>query len=145
MEAMRHAKALRHEFNLFHIVKDPKNGPGLWTDSGTKYTYGEKLREALVYNRLVWMQDFICLGDNITARREELMKNFYTELGNVQKVIKLSNDPMRPPKIGWSGKLGYDGKRVEGQNDDCAVVAGICTKVIWEIMNKGPPNVWTLF
>ena len=143
MEAMRHASALRNEFNVKHLMENPERGPGLWTSPTSKYEYGEYLRGALNRRSLLWLNDFICLQGNTDRRRDEIRQKAYEELNNVQKIVKSSSDDMRPPRIGWSGKFGYDGKVVEGQNDDMVIVIGICCREARRITVDGRANVWT--
>jgi len=142
-EAMRHAMALRNEFNVKHITQNPERGPGLWTDATSKYEYGEYLRGALDRDALFWMRDFACLHGNTDERRQAIKNKAYEELGNVQKIIKTSTDGWSAPRVGWSGKYGYDGKIVEGQNDDLVVVLGIGSREVRRIKADGKARVWT--
>jgi len=142
-------------YAVYHRVVDADKAvdtqdqdPGINTTFELKNYYARALSTALSTSRIYFYFDWKSANPwqrPYEERKAIAKKNFLGQLSNCR--LKLpSMDPSKAqlgatiPKITWSGKIGPEGKIIQGQNDDLVMAFAQCLYWISRIMQFNYPS-----
>lgn len=135
----------KHYINIYPVKRESgKEGRyGIWTTADAKERYARSIREYLSTGGVFYMQGMVCANPFLepSKRLETTRGEFEKQAARARPVGLEPKTPHGKARMGFSAKVGKDGKIVQGFNDDLFFTAAMNGQMYREYCTHEIPTI----